>query len=158
MSEERKHEITTHNIETHMGYLVKEDVIEVSFKMEVETKAYMDTTSIASIVIPYIKEQLKNHLKREFLLSEEMKPYKKAIKNILKRTKQDEKNYGYSSLNNRLVIDSETREVIKAYYDSIQIRPLHKDNIVRPLTWKEFNLSESNRREKLMKEIEELTA
>lgn len=158
MSEERKHEITTHNIETHMGYLVKEDVIEVSFKMEVETKAYMDTTSIASIVIPYIKEQLKNHLKREFLLSEEMKPYKKAIKNILKRTKQDEKNYGYSSLNNRLVIDSETREVSKAYYDSIQIRPLHKDNIVRPLTWKEFNLSESNRREKLMKEIEELTA
>jgi len=65
MTKERKHEITTHNIETYMAYLVKEDVIEVSFKMEIETKAYIDTTSIASIVIPYIKEQLKKHLKME---------------------------------------------------------------------------------------------
>jgi len=151
MSEERKHEITTHNIETYMAYLVKEDVIEVSFKMEIETKAYIDTTSIASIVIPYIKEQLKKHLKME--ATKELKGYRKAIRTILKRTKQDEENYGYSSLNNRLVIDSETREVSKEYYDSIQIRPFHKDNIVRPLTWKEFNLSERNRREILMNEL-----
>jgi hypothetical protein len=151
MTKERKHEITTHNIETYMAYLVKEDVIEVSFKMEIETKAYIDTTSIASIVIPYIKEQLKKHLKME--ATKELKGYRKAIRTILKRTKQDEENYGYSSLNNRLVIDSETREVSKEYYDSIQIRPFHKDNIVRPLTWKEFNLSERNRREILMNEL-----
>ena len=62
MTKERKHEITTHNIETNMAYLEKEDVIEVDFKMKIETKAYQDTTLIASIVIPYIKDQLKQCL------------------------------------------------------------------------------------------------
>lgn len=154
MTKERKHEITTHNIETNMAHLVKEDVIRVDFKMEIETKAYLDNTSIASIVIPYIKEQLKQCLAYE--PNKHMKEYRKVIKNILKRTKQDEKYKGYSDINNRLIIESETREVSKEYYKSIDINPFHKDNIVRPLTWKEFNLSERNRREKLMKEIEEL--
>jgi hypothetical protein len=147
MSEERKYEITTHNIETNMTYLVKEDVMKVEFKMEIETKAYLDNTSIASIVIPYIKEQLKKHLKME--ATKDLKGYRKTIRTILKRIKEDEKIYGYSDLNNRLFIDSETREVSKEYYKSIEINPFHKDNIVRPLRWNEFNLSEDNRRRRL---------
>jgi|TARA_R110000824_G_scaffold318922_1_gene506040 hypothetical protein len=134
-----------------MTYIVKKDVMETNFKMEIETKSYFDNISIASLIVPYIKERLKNHLKME--LSEDMKAYKKAIKNILKRIKEDEKIYGYSDLNNRLFIDSETREVSEDYYKSIEINPFHKDNIVRPLTWNEFNLSEDNRREKLMEEL-----
>ena len=86
MTKERKHEITTHNIETNMAHLVKEDVIRVDFKMEIETKAYLDNTSIASIVIPYIKEQLKNHLKME--ATKDLKGYRKTIRTILKRIKQ----------------------------------------------------------------------
>ncbi len=147
MSEERKKEITTHNIETNMAHLVKEDVIRVDFKMEIETKAYLDNTSIASIVIPYIKEQLKNHLKME--ATKDLKGYRKTIRTILKRIKEDEKNYGYSDLNNRLFIDSETREVSDEYYKSIEINPFHKNNIVRPLRWNEFNISEDNRRRRL---------
>jgi DNA gyrase/topoisomerase IV subunit B len=151
MSEERANKIKTHNIKTNMLYMVKKDIMETSFKMEIETKWYLDNTSIASIVIPYIKEQLKNHLKME--LSEDMKAYKKAIRRMLKRIKEDEESYGYSNLNNRLVIESETREVSKEYYDSIQIRPFHNDNIVRPLTWNERNLSEDQRRRRLMEEL-----
>jgi|TARA_R110000744_G_scaffold354853_1_gene461271 hypothetical protein len=148
MSEERKNEkINTHNIETHMGYLVKEDVMKVDFKMEIETKFYFDKTSIASLIVPYIKEQLKKHLKME--ATKDLKGYRKAIRTILKRIKEDEKSYGYSDLNIRLFIYSETKEVSDEYYKSIEVSPFHKNNIVRPLTFKEFNISEDNRRRKL---------
>ena len=150
MSEERKNEITTHKITTSMYYMEKEDVMDSRFKMEINS-FIEDKMTIATLAIPYIKEQLKNHLKME--LCEDMKAYKKAIRTMLKEIKRDELYQGFSSLNNCLRINSNTREVSDQEFKAIELNPFHKNNIVRPLTWNEFNLSEDVRRKKLMKEL-----
>ena len=148
--------IIKHKIRTNMTYVVKGDVLKTDFQMEIETMDCLDNTTVASLIVPYIKEQLKNHLKME--ATKDLKGYRKAIRRMLKEIKEDEEYWSYSNLNSGLYIESETLEVSEEYYDSLNIRPFHKDNIVRPLTWKEYNQSESNKLKKLMNELEELNA
>ena len=152
MSEERKNEITTHSIRTKLYYMAKNDVIDTSFEMAIETTKYFEKETIASLVIPYIKKQLKNHLKME--LSEDMKAYKKAIRTMLKKVKEDENYKGFSELNLLLTIHSETREANnQEEYNAIELDPFHKNNIVKPLIFNEFNMSEEKRRRTLIEEL-----
>lgn len=148
------YKITKHNIRTDMTSVVKGDVIKTNFQMEIETLDCLDNTTIASLIVAYIKEQLKNHLKME--ATKDLKGYRKAIRRMLKEIKKDEEHWGFSDLSSGLYIQSDTQEVSEEYYKDKQLKPFHKDNIFRPLTWKEYNRSESNRLKEIMKELEEL--
>lgn len=133
-TEEEKNYIR-HKIFTRQYYTQGKKYKSVSLKIVVDSRkgVFEDKVSVASLVVRYIKDKLKNDLKS----SHYPKSTAKELRAMMKEIALTEKKEGYSDLDLCLSVDSETIvESDKGYADSLSCNPF--ENIVQPLMFSDL--------------------